>query len=156
MVSVFNPTEFLNATHQGGFITRRPNVPEGEYPGQIVEGEDGIKVKAEEGKNGVFYVLTVNWELIDERAKEATGLDKPRVKQDIFLDLDANGHLILDKTHNAQLGALLAGLGLNTETFTFAQLRTVGLCKLKVGLGKPNDRGEQFNRVNAAVKFSGG
>lgn len=156
MTSVFNPEEFLNGTVEAGFSTKRPLVPEAEYLMQLAEGKIGLDVKAAETKNGTRYILSLNWELLSEEAKAATGMDKPRVKQDIWLDLDEHGRLKRDKTDNIQLGQLLSGLGLNSGTFSWPQVRNVGVCKGKVVLGKPNDKGEQFNEVRSIVKYNGG
>lgn len=155
MTSVFNPDEFLSATHTGGFETRRPTLPEKEYLGQLLDGKAGMDVKTVNTKDGTRYVLSMNWGIVDDEAKALTGLDTPRVKQDIWLDVDEHGRLIKDKTHNIDLGRFLSGIGLNLDTFSFLQVRSVGLCKLKVGLSKENDKGDRFNEVRAAVKYNG-
>ena len=159
MTSIFNPEAFLNATHEGGFETRRPIVPEGEYPAQILPEKDGLDAKPVNTKNGTRLVLSLGWEILDDGVRAATGLDKPRVKQDVWLDLDANGHLVKDKTHNIDLGRLLSGLGLNSGSWTPNQIRSVGVCKVKVVAEpdkekkNPDDTPVIYNRVVAAVRM---
>lgn len=161
MTSVFNVDEFLNRSHEGGFATKRPHLPAKEYPAQLAEGKAGMDVKTVTVDGEVRYVLALNWEVIDDEAKAITGMDKPRVKQDIWLDIDANGHLVKDKLHNVDLGRVLSGLGLNSDSFLFSQLRTVGLVKIKVteepDKKKSNPDGSPiiYNRVTAVTRFNG-
>lgn len=156
MTSVFNPTEFLNQSNPGGFSIRRPTLPEKEYPAQLADGcpaPTDFKTLTIDGENR--FILSLRWEVLDDEAKAVVGLDKPTVRQDIWLDLDEHGRLIRDKVHNVALGQLLAGMGLNSAEWNWNQVRTVGLCKVKVGLGKPDKNGNQFNEVRGVVKYAG-
>ena len=160
-MTTFNIEDFLTRTHEGNFSTKRPRVPGGEYPGQLADGKAGLDVKIAKTKNGERFILTLGWEILDDHVRAVTGLDKPRVTQDVWLDLNSNGDLLRDKTSNIDLGRLLAGLNLNLGTFSFSQLRSVGLCKVKVVEDPDKEKKEPdgspviYNRVVAVVLFQG-
>ena len=149
MTSIFNPEAFLNSTQSGGFSTKRPTVNDGEYPGQLMEGKDGFDIKVVPVDGKPRFILALGWELLSDTAREQTGLDKPRVKQDIWLDVEG-GSLMRDRTHNVELGRFLEGVGLNSASGEWSpiQLRTLGVCKLKVVTDK-----QGYNKVTAAVRM---
>ena len=69
-------------------------------------------------------VTDIVYELDDQAARTATGLDTPTVRQSVFLDLTPNGKLDMSKGKNIGLGKLREALGLNdpNKPFSFADL----------------------------------
>lgn len=159
MTSVFDPAAFLNATHEAGFATSFTPIPEGEYLAQIADdtqNRKGLDVRAVQTKDGSRVILTLNWNILDDKVKEITGMTSPTVRQDIWLDLDENGRLSHDKNRNIDLGRLLASMGLNSGTFAPAQIRQAGVMKVKVGV-RPDkeDPTKLYNEVKAVTKYNG-
>lgn len=110
MTSLFNPKAFLDTSTDTAFETKRTDVPENDYPGEIT------KLEAEEftKKDGTAgHQLTVFWRVDDDKAREATGLKEPTVRQKIFLDLTPKGELASGKNMNLGLGKLREAVGQN-------------------------------------------
>ncbi len=121
MSDVFNPEEFQNILIEGANETNRTPVPEGEYESLI----EGVRVKSVLIRKGEHAgesraVLEVMYALEDEELKKKLNIDKPMIRQDIWLDT----------TKNAEGGTSLA-FGPNTN---------IGLGRLRdaTGLNKPN------------------
>jgi hypothetical protein len=77
--------------------------------------------------------MSVNWEIKDEDLRRQ--LDRtPRVRQDIWLDQDANGDLDYSKGKNVGLGRLREALGQNQpgQAWSPAALKGAGPAMLVV------------------------
>lgn len=155
MTSVFDPNAFLQQTHTAGFATQFTPIPEGEYLAQLVDGDKGMAVRTADTKDGVRFILNLQWQILDDKVKELTGMASPSVRQEIWLDLDENGRLSRDKNKNVDLGKFLAAIGLNSGDFSFNQIRTAGIVKVKVAPDKPTEDGRQFSKVKAVIKYNG-
>ena len=105
---MFDTENFLNQTVEGKLDTETPVVPEGEYPAHI---ED---VKARTTQNG-SVIMDVTWTIDDPAVAETVGIQNPRVRQSIFLDVTESGALDTSKGKNVALGRLRSALGQNTE-----------------------------------------
>jgi len=127
--SNFDPAAFLNMEVDAALETEFTPIPEGEYPAQIAD----IKPRTVNTKNGERVIVGVSWLITDPSVAEATGIDAPRVKQDIWIDQEDNGALSVGVNQNIQLGHLRDILGQNNpgEVWSFAQL-TGGCATIKV------------------------
>lgn len=120
----FDPAAFLaETTIEAPLDTKLPLIPINEYPAII----DKIDVRAQPKKDGDgdWYILDVTYAVEDASAREATGLEKPTIRDSLFLDMDLSGErpkLMTGTGKNVQLGRLLEALGINAEGFTFGML----------------------------------
>ncbi len=130
---MIDPDKFLNQkVSGGGFDTNYVPVPKDEYICMIPTG--GVQEPREvQTKNGTSVIVDINWELTSEDPKfkkvcEHTGMDRPFVRQSIFVDVDYDndGNVIgLSRGigKNVQLGRLQQAVGqANKENWTWRHL----------------------------------
>ena len=108
-LSTFDPDLFMGAEENSGFETVYEKVSPGEYSALI----DSIKTKKVNTVDGERAVMDVTWHILDEDVKKETELEKPTVRQGIFLDINKKGGLDRGKNKNVGLGRLLDALGIN-------------------------------------------
>lgn len=121
--SLFDPESFMSQEVKGANDTKFPTIPQGEY------ASIANKIECKQQPNSkdpsvIYTILDVHWTIDDQGVREATKLEKPMVRQSIFLDLTDEGKLDMTVTKNVGLGKLRAALGLNdpAKPFTFAQI----------------------------------
>lgn len=102
----FDPDQFLSGTVAGEMATEFTPIPEGEY-NAVIE-----KVDARATRGG-GAILDVTWTIDDQAVRDATGLDNPRCRQSVFLDITASGGIDVGKGKNVQLGRLREAVGQN-------------------------------------------
>ena len=151
-MSVFDPDSFLHTEIDSALETSIIPIPEGEHLGMIDEvTADTIKTQ-----NGPAPVMYVHWHIISEEVKEATGLDKPMIRQIHWLRIDDNGQLEFGTGKNIGIGAIRDALGQNVDGEPWSPSRLVGEgpCMLKVGHRYNKETGEgpyaDVRRVSAA------
>jgi hypothetical protein len=129
-MGVFNPDKFLESTTTDASSTSRNPVPEGEYKATV----DDLEVRNVETKRGERQILRILWEIHDDEAKAATGLDRVIVRQDLWLDLNDRGGLDTGKGKNVSLGRVREALGQNTpgEAWNPGMLKGAGPALLVV------------------------
>ena len=119
---MFDPDKFLNQEHNAAFSTKFVPVPETEYVATVPQG--GVHEPREMTIDGEKrYVVDIDWEISKDdpgyvKAKEETGMNNPKVRQGLFLDVltDANGEvtgLADGPGKNVQLGRLRDALSMN-------------------------------------------
>lgn len=146
----FDPQAILDATFNEANSTELIPVPEGEY--QAVAGEvetatwQGVK---DPSKSGVKLIIP--WEILDDGAKAHTKRQRIIVRQDIMLDLNANGLLDMREGQNIRLGQLRAALGLNTAGQPFSP-RMISGRMARVRVGVREHEGRKFEEVKAVAK----
>jgi len=153
MSEVFSTEEFLSQTHSAGFETKRTDVEAGEYPGVIDKVAYRTMPKKDKPEEN-SHVVDITYFIDDARQKEITQLERPTVRQSIFLDL-IDGKLDKSKNKNLGLGRLLEALGKNLGDFSFNDL--IGrACMVKVEKGE-NVKSPQdpFTNVTKVAKLGG-
>lgn len=114
--SAFDPTVFLGSeVIQSGFETHMTKVPAGDYQA-IIDSVNSkhVEVTVEGGGKEKRLVMAIVWNVLDEEVKKSTELDKPTVRQDIWIDINEAGTgLATGKNKNIGLGNLLEAFGLN-------------------------------------------
>lgn len=144
MSDVFDAASFLNQSHNSGFETKFTKVEPGEYPAII--DKVGYRTAPKKDSPGEeSHILDVTYFIDDARQKEVTGLDRPTVRQTVFLDI-VGGKLDKSKNKNVTLGRLLTALGLNDREFSFNDLPGRA-CMVKVGQS-PNTKDPTDPYVN--------
>lgn len=111
MTSTFNPETFMNTSTTEAGSTKYTPVPEEDYPASIKE----VKPREAKGRG----ILDINWEIVDERAKAATGMESSVVRQSIFLDLTESGGLDMGKGKNIPLNKLREAVNQNAPGKTW-------------------------------------
>lgn len=139
MDSNFDPTSFLGDTITGQMDTKITPVPAGgPYPAVITK----VAARQFDGKKDptkTYTSVDVTFEIDDATARQATGLDHPTVRMNLFLDLTAQGKLDTSKGKNVQLGRLREALGLNDPNRPFSFNDLLGrACMVEVD-HRPND-----------------
>lgn len=120
----FDPASFLDLEVNGQNDTKLVPVPVGQYMAEIVKVEPrSITV---EGEDRLIIALT--WHIKGEEAAKAVGMDKPTVRQDLWIDRTEAGGLDMGKGKNVQLGKVREAVGLNNPgaPFSFRMLQGRG------------------------------
>jgi hypothetical protein len=126
--SVFNPDTFLGTvTDQAGDTTYTPP-PAKEYPHAQIIKVDGRQITSKKAATfgQTYTMIEVTWELIDDEAKKATGMDHPTARQSLFVDTLASGALDFSKNKNVQLGRLRDAVGQNKNGKKWAPAHLLG------------------------------
>lgn len=109
----FNAEQFLNNATKESFQTQMEVCPEGEYQALVSEvGFEEVTFKRGDRAGQTGYKMTINW-LIADPAVEAQLGRQPKVRQDFFLDLTADGSLDSGKNKNITLGKVREALKQN-------------------------------------------
>ncbi len=128
-MSTFDPASFLNTEVEASFETEFTPVPEGDFPAQILD----VLPRTVNTKNGERVIVGIKWGITDQSVAEATGIEEPSVRQDLWIDMDDNGALATGVNQNIALGNLREVLDQNKEgqAWSFAML-TGGNATVKV------------------------
>lgn len=144
MTSAFDPDLILNQQTTDATDTNFVPVPEGEFRAAI----DEIKPRTAGDKP----VLEVKWIIDDDTVRAETGMDKPSVRQTLWLDLTTQGGLDMGKGKNVGLGKLREALGQNRPGQAWMPGMLVGgvaLVSIKHRAGK--EAGEIFADVKGVT-----
>lgn len=142
--SAFDPEMFMNTSTTDANDTQFRPVSEGEYQAAI----DTVTPRMAGDKP----VLEVKWAVDSDQAREETGMDKPTVKQTIWLDLTPGGGLDSGKGKNVSLGKLREALGQNSPGRPWSPGMLVGqVAMIKVGHRTGSEPGQVFADVKAVA-----
>lgn len=147
--SIFSPEQFLQSTYTNKTDTRLIPVPQGEYNAQI----EKVAARRQEKDGDVFYVLDVFWAIMDDGAKAATGLEKPVVKQSIFLDVTSEGSIDMGRGKSVQLGRLREAVQQNSDGQPWSPIRLTGAIA-RVAVSHRLDKGETYADVKRVTTLS--
>lgn len=125
---MFDEEAFLSTTVEGEMSTEFVPVPEGEYNGVI----ESINLRSGTGEKGDWAVLDVNWTIDDATVQEVTGMENPKVRQSLFLDITDSGGLDLGKGKNINLGRLREAVGQNGAGAWSPSMLTGNVATIKV------------------------
>ena len=126
---MFDEDAFMSNTTEGTMSTEFTPVPEGEFQAVV----SGVGVRSGEGEKGPWAVLDIMWAVDDAAVAEETGMDNPKVRQSVFLDITPDGGLNLGKGKNVQLGKLREAVGQNgSDAWSPSMLEgNVGIVKVE-------------------------
>lgn len=158
----FNPQAFLNQTIHAPMATQITPCPVGDWIAQI-----STKIPVEEwfdeatwkdkktGQEKSQPTCKVPVEIIDSRAKELLPRENIILNYDMFLDVDAHGHLDTGEDKNVRLGALREALGQNEDTsWVFSKLFGAGPFVAKVVHTVDEKRdGQTFAKITRVAKL---
>ena len=129
-MTTFDPDAFLNTHVEGQMETKFTPLQEGDYGDAYID-----KIEAAEMGGGAekSKVLIVTFAVMDQRAKDQMGMEKPTLKHNIFLDFEEDGRLSFGKNKNVALGALREAVNQNgPEPWSFRRLEGAGPVVLKI------------------------
>ncbi len=147
-MSTFDKEAFL-ATHvEGAMETSFTPYPEDEYEGFI----DEVAVDSINDQPVLQLVLA----LIDQKAKDFMGRDKPTLRDTIFLDFEEDGRLAMGKNSNIKLGSYRDAAGQNSgKPWRPDMLRGAGPMLFKVTHRYNKTTGEgPYAQVSRVVKLT--
>lgn len=132
-MSVFDKDTFLNQSVTGANETNFTPIPEGEYKNCYIDDIAIRMVKSKDSGDEV-PVLDVIWVVPDENVRKLLGMEKPQVKDGIFLDLDEAGNISFGLNKNVKLGRTRDALGQNDpkKPWNLNMLRGAGPATLKI------------------------
>lgn len=109
----FDAEQFAAEVVTGMGETELPVVPEGEWEAYV---DRRVMPEEAQQRNGGswFAIMRIVWAITNQEVKKETGLEKPTVRQDIFLDLNEDGSKLAsteDKLKNVPLNRLRKALG---------------------------------------------
>lgn len=147
----FNSDDFLNQQEvTDKFETSFSPIPAGEYMGMITKRE--AKVQPKPDGSGDWTILDITWQIDDARARDATGMQSPTLRDSVFLDME-NGKLATGKNKNVGLGRLLEALGINGQPGNPFNNMVGKIAKVQVVVEPDKkDPTKVYNRVKAYGK----
>lgn len=145
--STFDPDVFLSQEITGASETKFTPPPEGEYTAFI----DDLAMGDYEGQP----ILQVIYAIVDDTGKLATlmNIDKPTVRDSLFLDVDEAGRVLFGPNKNVKLGKLREAANQNDPKlkWNFNMLRGVGPLKVMVAHSWKNGEGP-YAKVTRVVR----
>ena len=113
-MTTFNAEQFMNTTYKEALDTKLDPIPDSEdgsgWEAQITD----LKARTFKGKDGSdLYVMDVTWLVLAEAVKKSLGIEKPMVRQSVWLEFTKEGNLDFGKGKNLKLGKLKEALGQN-------------------------------------------
>lgn len=159
MTTPFDPNAYLNLQTTDSFETSYTPVPDGEYPAAV----DSLKLETvkfkdkDTGVEEIRLVCRLIWSILDDAVKNALGMTKVIVRQDIFVDLTPMGQFDTAKNKNIDLGRVRAAFGMNQGAFALQMLNGQGPAYIRVGQ-RPDkkDSTKVYNDVLGVRKFEPG
>lgn len=106
---MFDVNDLMNQQTEGQMETSLPPIPEGEWNAYISK----LETRVVKTKNGETPVLDVEWTVTSQEVIDQVGINEPRVRQTVWLDIDDNGRLALGQGKNLGLGRLREAVGMN-------------------------------------------
>jgi hypothetical protein len=143
-MSTFDPDLFMNSQTTEANDTTFAPVPVGTYQAAIAKVEPRLANDKP--------VLEVTWNINDQTARDATGLETPTVRQTIWLDVNASGGLDNGRGKNVGLGKLRAALNQNQAGQPWAPGMLIGQpASIQVTHRNGKEPGQVFAQVGAVT-----
>lgn len=144
-MSKFNPDQFMQTAVVGAMSTEIIPIPEGEFNGIIRKVEARVV-----GKDKDRAVMDVFFEVDDEEVRKITGMQKPQIRQTVWLDITENGTLDSAEGKNVGLGRLREAVRQNDDSREWTPpmlIDQVAKIMVKHSMGE----GENAGRIYANV-----
>ena len=130
--SVFDPETFMHQEVSESTDATYTSVDEGEYDAFI----DNVEADTVDGDEGPVPVLEVTYALTSDEVKETLGLDKPTVRQTIWLDLDPQtGGLAFGTNKNVRLGRIREAVDQNQDGSPWSPSMLIGAGPVLLKIG---------------------
>lgn len=119
----FDPKSLLTTTVKAKLDTRIPAIPldDGDEFMAVCSKIDARVIKS--SKTGEEYCsLDTNWEIMDDRVREKTNLEKPTARYSFLLEVDPVKGLVVGPAKNVKLGRLLEACGIHGKEWSLSML----------------------------------
>lgn len=145
MAGTFDPKLLEETVVEAQLDTRPQPVPEGVYDNGFVQD---YEIRVVNTKHGERPILRLVWNIMDDDLREKMGRETVTSRQDLWLDMNADGSIATGPGQNWRLGKVLDVLGLNTgKKFSFGMLRDCGPARVTVGHRTNDDTGDVYDEV---------
>lgn len=148
-MSAFDLDTFMSTSVTEANDTKIVPVPEGEFLAVITKTEPRVLDK---GSMAGRLVMDITYQIDDQSVRDATGLDKPTVRQSLFLDTTEHGTLDMGKGKNISLGKLREATGMNVPGKPFSFNALFGLPVRVLVKHRSTDDGSIFADVKGVTK----
>lgn len=121
----FDPATFMQTVYTEVNDTKVVPCPAGEWQAQIVELKPKTGTISKGERAGETWAgVDIVWEISDDRVTSITNRKPTKVRQNLFLDLNATGAIDFSQGKNIGLGRLREACDLNRpgQPFNFSQL----------------------------------
>ena len=116
---------FLEQTTSDVLDTERPRSEPGEYQATLDTIEPDSFYSEKKGRD--YHVLRLMWDVDDAKLRELTGQETNKIRQTIFIDLNASGTgLDFGKGKNTDLGKVRDALGQNVPGAPWSPTNMIG------------------------------
>ena len=113
--SAFDANTFLGTSYSEAADTHFTAVPEGDYVAIIGPDERDLSVRSGRSDKGPWARLDIQWYIDDEDLQRQLSMDRIRVRQSVWLDIDGDPpHLVWGTNRNIKLGKIREAVGQNT------------------------------------------
>ena len=126
--SAFDANAFMGTSYSDAAETHYTPIPESDYLAIIGSDENDLVVRSGRSDKGPWARLDVNWYIDDEELERQLSMDRIRVRQSIWLDIEGDPpHLVWGTNRNIKLGKVREAVGQNTGgDWNIAMLRGAG------------------------------
>ena len=147
--STFDPATFMNTETEGVMETRYTPIPADDYTATI----DDVVVREVTNDRGSSILLDVTHLVHAPELAQKMGMERPTVRQGIFLDINPSGVVELGPNKNVKLGRLREAVGQNKPgPWNFAKLKGAGPLKITVSVKPDKDDARiMYNRVERTL-----
>lgn len=146
----FNPDQFMQTSIKGSMSTEIIPIPEGEFTGIIQKVDARLT-----GKQNDRAVLDIHYLVDDEEVRKVTGMEKPSIRQTVWLDIDDSGALDLSEGKNVGLGRLREAVGQNTDAEWAPPMLIDQVVKIQVkhSMGEGDNAGKVYANVSGVAQL---
>ena len=144
-MSVFDPKILEETVIEGANATKFDPVPINAYEAWVRD----VEVRSVTTKNGEQAMLTVTWGIPDDKLRELLNREIVTSRQDVWLDLNADGSIAVGPNQNVRLGRLRAALKMNDikGPFSFGMLRDAGPAIVTVSHRTNEETGDVYDEI---------
>lgn len=152
---MFDADAFMNQQTSGPMSTQIIPCPEGEWTAKVSDGDNFVTFREVNTKNGPRPICRINYEVLDDSARQKVGRDRLFVIQDIWLDTTSSGQIDTSEGKNVKLGQLRQALGQNDGSWSFPMLKGAGPLMVRVSQrSDPDDPQTKYAEVQRVAKIS--
>lgn len=151
----FDSEEFLSGTEVTGSLdTEFTPIPIDEDGNGYVASIDSIDAKEVASKKDgrLWHFFEATWIIDDERVRDATGMEQPRIRQSFILDFNDGDKLDLSKGKNVYLGRLREAVHQNDPSKPWAFSMLIGqTARVSVKHRVDEDTGRTYAEVKSVA-----
>lgn len=155
MTSTFDPDLFMQTQVTDALDTKVTPADEGEY--QLQCEKVSAKQITSKTTGQQYFVMELDWEILDDKQRAKTGRNKIMARQSVFLDINDSGNIDTAHGKNVELGRLRDALGQNKSGKKWSPAMMQGMTCWGYIKQEPNENNPDivYNRVVRVASASG-